>query len=74
MFLDIPLTRQKKVILLEAVPTLLLGGGGGGGLVQSMYKDARSRVRADNGYSEEFGVGVGVISVLSSALFFSSLC
>ena len=27
------------------------------GLVQSMYKDARSMVRVDDGYSEEFGVG-----------------
>ena len=40
-------------------------------LVQSMYKDVRSRVRVDNGYSEEFGVGVGVHqgSVLSLLLF-----
>ena len=29
-------------------------------LVQSMYKDVRSRVRVDDGYSEEFGVGAGV--------------
>ena len=29
-------------------------------LVQSMYKDVRSRVRVGDGYSEEFGVGVGV--------------
>ena len=28
-------------------------------LVQSMYKDVRSRVRVGNGYSEEFGVRVG---------------
>ena len=39
-------------------------------LVQSMYKDVRSRVRAGDGYSEEFGVGVGVHqgSVLSPLL------
>ena len=39
-------------------------------LVQSMYKDVRSRVRVGNGYSEEFGVGVGVHqgSVLSPLL------
>ena len=31
-------------------------------LVQSiyMYKDVRSRVRVGDGYSKEFGVGVGV--------------
>ena len=29
-------------------------------LVQSVYKDVRSRVRVGDGYSEEFGVGVGV--------------
>ena len=40
-------------------------------LVQSMYKDVRSRVRAGDGYSKEFGVGVGVHqgSVLSPLLF-----
>ena len=40
-------------------------------LVQSMYKDVRSRARVGNGYSEEFGVGVGVHqgSVLSPLLF-----
>ena len=40
-------------------------------LVQSMYKDVRSRVRVGDGYSEEFGVGVGVHhgSVLSRLLF-----
>ena len=40
-------------------------------LVQSMYKDVRSRVRVGVGYSEEFGVGVGVHqgSVLSPLLF-----
>ena len=40
-------------------------------LVQSMYKDVRSRVIVDDGYSEEFGVGVGVHqgSVLSQLLF-----
>ena len=40
-------------------------------LVQSMYKDVRSRVRVGNGYSEEFGVGVGVHqgSVLSPLFF-----
>ena len=40
-------------------------------LVQSMYKDVRSRVRVGFGYSEEFGVGVGVHqgSVLSPLLF-----
>ena len=39
-------------------------------LVQSMYKDVRSRVRVGDGYSEEFGVGVGVHqgSVLSPLL------
>ena len=40
-------------------------------LVQSMYTDVRSRVRVGNGYSEEFGVAVGVHqgSVLSPLLF-----
>ena len=40
-------------------------------LVQTMYKDVRSRVRVGDGYSEEFGVGVGVHqgSVLSPLLF-----
>ena len=39
-------------------------------LVQSMYKDVRSRVRVGNGYSEEFGgVGVHQGSVLSPLLF-----
>ena len=40
-------------------------------LVQSMYKDVRSRVRVGDGYSEEFGVGVGVHqgSILSPLLF-----
>ena len=40
-------------------------------LVQSMYKDVRSRVRVGDGYSEEFGVGVGVHqgSVHSPLLF-----
>ena len=40
-------------------------------LVQSMYKDVRSRVRVGDGYSEEFDVGVGVHqgSVLSPLLF-----
>ena len=40
-------------------------------LVQSMYKDVRSRVRGGDGYSEEFGVGVGFhqSSVLSPLLF-----
>ena len=40
-------------------------------LFQSMYKDVRSRVRVGDGYSEEFGVGVGVHqgSVLSPLLF-----
>ena len=39
-------------------------------LVQSMYTDVRSRVRVGNGYSEEFGVAVGVHqgSVLSPLL------
>ena len=39
-------------------------------LVQSMYKDVRSRIRVGDGYSEEFGVGVGVHqgSVLSPLL------
>ena len=39
--------------------------------VQSMYTDVRSRVRVGNGYSEEFGVAVGVHqgSVLSPLLF-----
>ena len=40
-------------------------------LVQSMYKDVRSRVRVGDGYSEAFGVGLGVHqgSVLSPLLF-----
>ena len=40
-------------------------------LVQSMYKDVRSRVRVCDGYSGEFGVGAGVHqgSVLSPMLF-----
>ena len=40
-------------------------------VVQSMYKDMRSRVRVGDGYSKEFGVGVGVHqgSVLSPLLF-----
>ena len=40
-------------------------------LVQSMYKDVRSRVRVGDGYSEEFGAGVGVHqgSALSPLLF-----
>ena len=40
-------------------------------LVQSMYKDVRTRVRVGEGYSEEFGVGVSVHqgSVLSLLLF-----
>ena len=40
-------------------------------LVQPMYKGMRSRVRVGDGYSEEFGVGVGVHqgSVLSPLLF-----
>ena len=44
-------------------------------LVQSMYKDVRSRVRVGDGYSEEFGVGVGVHqgSVLSPLLFITVL-
>ena len=40
-------------------------------LVQSMYSGAKSRVRVDNTYSEEFSVKVGVHqgSVLSPLLF-----
>ena len=40
-------------------------------LVRSMYKDVGSRVRVDDGYSEEYGVRVGVNqnSVLSPLLF-----
>ena len=40
-------------------------------LVKSMYKDVGSRVRVDDGYSEEFGVRVGVHqdSILSLLLF-----
>ena len=40
-----------------------------------MYKDVRSRVRVGDGYSEEFGVGVGVHqgSVLSPLLFIIAL-
>ena len=40
-------------------------------LVQSMYKDVRSRVRVGDGYSKELSVGVGVHqgSVLSPLLF-----
>ena len=40
-------------------------------LVQSMYTDVRSRVNVGNGYSEEFGVAVGVHQgfVLSPLLF-----
>ena len=41
------------------------------GFVKSMYKDVRSSVRVGSGYSEEFGVKVGVHqgSVLSPLLF-----
>ena len=44
-------------------------------LVQSMYKDVRSRVKVCSGYSEEFGVKVGVHqgSVLSPLLFITML-
>ena len=44
-------------------------------LVQSMYKDVRSRVGVGDGYSEEFGVGVGVHqgSVLSPLLIINVL-
>ena len=44
-------------------------------LVQSMYKDVRSRVRVGDGYSKEFDVGVGVHqgSVLSPLLFIIAL-
>ena len=40
-------------------------------MVQSMYKDVRSRVRVDDGYSEEFVVRFGVHqdSILSPLLF-----
>ena len=40
-------------------------------LVQSMYRDVRSSVRVGDGYSESFGVGVGVYQgfVLSPLLF-----
>ena len=40
-------------------------------LVQSIYKDVRSRVRVGDAYSDEFGVGVGVHqgSVLCPLLF-----
>ena len=40
-------------------------------LLQSMYKDVRSRLRVGDGCSEEFGVGVDVHqgSVLSLLLF-----
>ena len=38
-------------------------------LVQSIYKDLRSRVRVGDGYSKEFGVGVHQGSVLSPLLF-----
>ena len=40
-------------------------------LIQGMYVNARSRVRVNGQYSEEFGVGVGVHqgSVLSPLLF-----
>ena len=45
-------------------------------LVQSMYKDVRSKVRVSDGYSEEFGVGVEwrFIRGLSLARYYSSLC
>ena len=40
-------------------------------VVQSMFKDVRSRIRVGDGYSEELGVRVGVHhgSVLSPLLF-----
>ena len=40
-------------------------------LVQSIYKDVSRRVRVCDGYTEEFGLGVGVHhgSVLSPLLF-----
>ena len=40
-------------------------------LVQSMYKNVRSRVRVDDGYSEKFCVGVGVLFLARCSL---SLC
>ena len=43
-------------------------------LVQSMYKDVRSRVRVGDRYSEEFGVGVGVHQVSVLAHCSLSLC
>ena len=41
-------------------------------MVQSMYKDIGSRVRVDDGYTEEIGVRVGVPqdTVLSPLLFY----
>ena len=40
-------------------------------LVQSIYKDVRSRVRVGDGYSEDFGVGAALLqgSALSPLLF-----
>ena len=40
-------------------------------LVQSMYNDVRSRISVGDGYSKEFGVGVGIHqgSVLSPLPF-----
>lgn len=43
-------------------------------LVQSMYKDVRSRVRVGDGYREEFDVELVFIRALSSARFSSSSC
>ena len=37
-------------------------------LVQSMYKDVRSRVGVDDGYSEEFGAGLGIHQVSVTTL------
>ena len=43
-------------------------------LVQSMYKDVRSRVRVGDGYSEEFGVEWVFIRAVFLARCSLSLC